>query len=126
MTFCRSQFVRRRFLQFAAATIALPVVSRLARPQAYPTRPVHIIVPLTAGSAADTLARRLAQAMGESWSQPVLVENRPGAGTTLGADMVAKAAPDGANLKARVSAPMAPGSRLCGNERVVALIASPA
>jgi tripartite-type tricarboxylate transporter receptor subunit TctC len=57
-----------------------------------------MIVPLTAGSAADILARRLAQKVGESWGQTVVVENRPGAGTTLGADVVAKAAPDGHTL----------------------------
>jgi tripartite-type tricarboxylate transporter receptor subunit TctC len=57
-----------------------------------------MIVPLTAGSAADILARRLAQKGGESWGQTVVVENRPGAGTTLGADVVAKAAPDGHTL----------------------------
>jgi hypothetical protein len=57
-----------------------------------------MIVPLSAGSAADILARQLALKMGESWSQPVVVENRPGAGTTLGTDAVAKAAPDGHTL----------------------------
>jgi tripartite-type tricarboxylate transporter receptor subunit TctC len=94
----RRQFIRRQFLQLAATTLALPVFSTLARSQVYPTRPVHIIVPLTAGSAADIFAHRLAQSMGESWRQSVVVENRPGAGTTLGADMVAKAAPDGHTL----------------------------
>ena len=89
---------RRQFLHLAATTVALPICSRLASAQAYPTRPVHMIVPLTAGSAADIFARRLALPMGENWSQPVVVENRPGAGTTLGADMVAKAAPDGHTL----------------------------
>jgi len=89
---------RRQFLHLAATTVALPIYSRLARAQAYPTRPVHVIVPLTAGSAADIFARRLALPMGESWGQPVVVENRPGAGTTLGADMVAKAVPDGHTL----------------------------
>ena len=74
------------------------MISRTAGAQAYPTRPVHMIVPLTAGSAADILARRLAQKVGESWGQTVVVENRPGAGTTLGADVVAKAAPDGHTL----------------------------
>ena len=57
-----------------------------------------MIVPLTAGSAADILARQLATKMSESWNQPVVVENRPGAGTTLGADAVAKAQPDGHTL----------------------------
>ena len=86
---------RRHFVQFAVTTVALPSFSRIATAQAYPTRPVHLIVPLSAGSAADILARQLAMKMSESWSQPAVVENRPGAGTTLGADAVAKAAPDG-------------------------------
>ena len=62
--------------------------------QNFPTRPVRIIVPLTAGSAADLLARRLAVKMTESWGQQVVVDNRPGAGTTLGTGIVAKATPD--------------------------------
>jgi len=66
--------------------------------QSYPDRPVRMIVPLTAGSAADTLARRLAVKMGENWGQQVVVDNRPGAGTTLGAGIVAKAPPDGYTL----------------------------
>src|SRR6516162_7368847 len=94
MKFCG----RRQFLRLAAGVAALPAVSRFARAQAYPTRPVRMIVPLTAGSAADILARQLATKMSESWSQSVVVENRPGAGTTMGTDVVAKAAPDGHTL----------------------------
>lgn len=89
---------RRQFVHVVGSIVALPVFSRLARAQAYPTRPVRVIVPLSAGSAADILARQLAMKMGQSWSQPTVVENRPGAGTTLGADAVAKAAPDGHTL----------------------------
>ncbi|HZM45336.1 MAG TPA: tripartite tricarboxylate transporter substrate binding protein [Burkholderiales bacterium] len=66
--------------------------------QDFPTRPVRIIVPLTAGSAADLLARRLAVKMSENWGQQVVVDNRPGAGTTLGTSIVAKATPDGYTL----------------------------
>src|SRR5262249_18763375 len=83
---------------FAGSIVALPVLSQLARAHTYPTRPVRMIVPLSAGSAADILARQLAMKMGQTWSQPIVVENRPGAGTTLGADAVAKAAPDGHTL----------------------------
>lgn len=90
---------RRRLLYLAAATTALlPICAPFARAQTYPTRPVRIVVPLTAGSAADILARQLATKMSEGWGQPVVVENRPGAGTTLGADAVAKSAPDGHTL----------------------------
>jgi tripartite-type tricarboxylate transporter receptor subunit TctC len=64
----------------------------------FPTRPVRMIVPLTAGSAADLLARRLAVKMSENWGQQVVVDNRPGAGTTLGTGIVAKATPDGYTL----------------------------
>src|SRR5262245_27411330 len=64
---------RRQFLSLAAGVAALPALSRVARAQAYPTRPVHMILPLTAGSAADILARRLATKMAENWGQPVVV-----------------------------------------------------
>jgi len=94
MKFCG----RRQFLRLAAGVAALPAVSRFARAQAYPTRPVRMIVPLSAGSASDILARQLATKMSESWGRPVVVENRPGAGTTMGTDAVAKAAPDGHTL----------------------------
>jgi tripartite-type tricarboxylate transporter receptor subunit TctC len=92
------KFPRRRFLVLAAGAVALPAVPRIARAQAYPTRPVRMIIPLSAGSASDILARTLASRLSENWGQPVVVENRPGAGTTLGADVVAKAAPDGHTL----------------------------
>jgi len=94
MKFCR----RRQFLRLVAGVATLPAVSRFARAQAYPTRPVRMIVPLSAGSASDILARQIATKMSESWGQPVIVENRPGAGTTMGTDTVAKAAPDGHTL----------------------------
>jgi len=89
---------RRQFLRLAAAGTALTARVRSARAQAYPVRPVRLIVPLSAGSAADILARQIATKMSASFGQPVVVENRPGAGTTLGADAVAKAAPDGHTL----------------------------
>lgn len=65
--------------------------------QQYPNRPVRIVVPLSAG-AADTLSRGIAAKLSERWKQPVIVENRPGAGTTLGTDVVAKAPADGYTL----------------------------
>jgi tripartite-type tricarboxylate transporter receptor subunit TctC len=89
---------RRSFLHLAAGAAALPAVSRIARAQTYPTRSVRIIVPLSPGSAADILARQIATKLSDNWSQPVIVENRPGAGTTVGADAVARAAPDGHTL----------------------------
>jgi tripartite-type tricarboxylate transporter receptor subunit TctC len=66
--------------------------------QGYPSRPVHIVVPFTAGSATDILARTYGQKLSEMWNQPVVVDNRPGAGGTIGAAVVAKSAPDGYTL----------------------------
>ena len=82
-----------------AAVIAMPVLwASTALGQAYPNKAVHIIVPFTAGSATDTLARTFGQKLSEMWGQPVLVENRPGAGGTIGAAVVAKSPPDGYTL----------------------------
>lgn len=66
--------------------------------QGYPSKPVHVVVPFTAGSATDILARTFGQKLSEIWSQPVVVDNRPGAGGTIGAAVVAKSAPDGYTL----------------------------
>jgi tripartite-type tricarboxylate transporter receptor subunit TctC len=82
-----------------AAAIALGLLSAtLAFGQAYPTRPVKIVVPFTAGSATDILARTFGQKLAEIWGQPVIIENHPGAGGTIGAAIVAKAPPDGYTL----------------------------
>src|SRR5438876_2446026 len=66
--------------------------------QSYPNKPVHVVVPFTAGSATDILARSFGQKLSEMWGQPVVVENRPGAGGTIGAAVVAKSAADGYTL----------------------------
>jgi tripartite-type tricarboxylate transporter receptor subunit TctC len=89
---------RRRFLQLAAGAAALPAFSRAASAQAYPSRPVTIVVPLPAGGAVDTLARNLGEHMATTLGQPVLIENVSGAGGTLGVTRVARAAPDGYTL----------------------------
>src|SRR5882757_5272018 len=64
----------------------------------YPNRAIHIVVPFPAGGPADVAARLLAQRMNEDWGQPVIVDNRPGGNTVIGAQQVAKAAPDGYTL----------------------------
>jgi len=89
---------RRNFLHLAAGAAALPAVSRLARAQAYPSRPVRLIVPLAPGGATDIVARVIGQWLSERLGQPFIVENRPGAGTNLGTEAVVRAAPDGYTL----------------------------
>jgi hypothetical protein len=86
---------RRNFLRLVAGGAALPAISRTARAQAYPTRPVRIIVGFAAGSASDIIARLIGQRLSELLGQPFVVENRGGAGGTLGAEAVAHASPDG-------------------------------
>src|ERR1700716_1537141 len=66
--------------------------------RSFPSRPIRIIVPFPAGGPADILARVVAQRMSEDWGQPVVIENRPGANTVVGAQQVAKATPDGYTL----------------------------
>ena len=70
----------------------------LAQAQAYPNRPVRIVVPFPPGAATDTLGRLIAQRLTESWGQPVTVDNRPGAGSIVGAETSAKSAPDGSTI----------------------------
>jgi tripartite-type tricarboxylate transporter receptor subunit TctC len=89
---------RRKFLHLAAGVAALAVVSSIATAQTYPWRPVRIIVGFTAGSATDITARLFAQKLNETWSVPVTVENIPGASGNVGAERVAKSAPDGSTF----------------------------
>src|SRR5262244_2728107 len=89
---------RRNFLHLAAGAAALPVVSRVARAQAYPSRPVRVIVGFTAGSASDIVARLMGQWLSERLGQQFLVENRPGAGTNIATEAVVRAPADGYTL----------------------------
>jgi len=89
---------RRRFMHLAAGTMALPAVSRIARAQTYPNRPVRIVVGFTAGSASDILTRLIGQWLSERFGQPFVIENRGGAGGSLGAETVVRATPDGYTL----------------------------
>ena len=86
---------RRQFLQLTGTTLAAPVPARLAWAQSWPTKPLRVIVPLTAGSASDVMARLVMEQVSAQLGQPVIVENRPGAGNTIGMGAVAKADPDG-------------------------------
>ena len=79
-------------------SLAACLAAASASAQDYPTKPVRIVVPFTAGSATDILARTVGQKLSELWGQPVVIDNRAGAGGTIGAGMVAKSAPDGATL----------------------------
>ena len=89
---------RRRFLHLAAGAAALPAVSRIARAQSYPLRPVRVIVGFAAGGTTDVLARMIGQWLSERLGQPFLIENRPGAGTNIATEAVVKSAPDGYTL----------------------------
>jgi tripartite-type tricarboxylate transporter receptor subunit TctC len=86
---------RRKFLQLAIGSAALPVAARAARAQAYPTRPVKLIVGFGPASAADVTARILAQRLDQIMGQQFVVENRPGAGSSIGAEYVVRAPKDG-------------------------------
>jgi tripartite-type tricarboxylate transporter receptor subunit TctC len=88
----------RRIFLAAIALFAPPVRSPVAGPQTYPTRPVRVIVGFTPGSAPDIVARLMGQWLSERVGQPFIVENRPGAGTNIGTEVVVRAPPDGYTL----------------------------
>ncbi|HEY1982301.1 MAG TPA: tripartite tricarboxylate transporter substrate-binding protein, partial [Xanthobacteraceae bacterium] len=79
----------------AVAVAAFSMSLNTARAETYPSKPIHLIVPFAAGGGVDICARVIGQRMSESLGQPVIVENRPGAGTIVGAEYVARSAPDG-------------------------------
>jgi tripartite-type tricarboxylate transporter receptor subunit TctC len=79
------------------ATLAIAAAG-IAQAQSYPDKPIHFIVPFTAGSGTDIVARTVAEPMGRAMGQPIIIENKPGAGGTIGAAQVAKSAPDGYTL----------------------------
>src|SRR5262245_6857674 len=89
---------RRQFLHLAAGAAALPAVPRIARAQAYPSRPVRWIVGFAAGGGNDVLARLMGQWLSERLGQSFVIENRPGAATNIGTEAVVRAAPDGYTL----------------------------
>jgi tripartite-type tricarboxylate transporter receptor subunit TctC len=89
---------RRTFLHLAAGAAALPAMSHIARAQAYPSRPVKIIVGFPAGGVGDILARLVGQSLSARLGQPFIIENRPGASTNIATEAVVNAAPDGYTL----------------------------
>ena len=89
---------RRRFLHLAAGAAALPAVTRIARAQAYPSRPVRIVVGFPAGISPDIIARLMAQRLSERLGQQFIVENRPGAASNIATEIAVKAPPDGYTL----------------------------
>ena len=89
---------RRAFLHLAAGAVVLPALPRIALAETYPSRPVHVVVGFAAGSASDIVARLIGQRLSERLGQPFVIENKGGAGGTLGAEVVVRASPDGYTL----------------------------
>jgi len=105
---------RRQFLHLAAGAAALPTTSRFARAQAYPSRPVRLIVGFPAGGPTDILARLIGQWLSERLGQPFVIENKPGAGTNIATEAVVRAPADGYTLLL-VGAPAAINATLYDN-----------
>ena len=85
---------RRQFLHLAAGAAALPAVAQIARAQAYPTRPVRIVVGFAPGGAFEIVARLIGQWLSERLGQPFVIENRPGGGSNIATEAVVRAPPD--------------------------------
>jgi tripartite-type tricarboxylate transporter receptor subunit TctC len=92
------KLVRRKFLHLAAGAAVLPIGMRIAQAQAYPSRPVRIIVPFAAGGGTDITARVIGQWLSDRLGQQFIIENRPGGGTNIGTEAAAKATADGYTL----------------------------
>src|SRR5215471_18590988 len=89
---------RRQFLHLAAGAAALPAMTRIARAQAYPSRPVRVIVNASAGGADDVVARLIGQKLSERLGQQFVIENRPGAGGNIATEAAVRAPADGYTL----------------------------
>jgi tripartite-type tricarboxylate transporter receptor subunit TctC len=97
------KLIRRQFLRLAAGAAAFPAIARSASAQAYPARPVHLIVTFPAGSSPDIIARLAGQWLSERLGQQFVIENKPGAGGNIATEYVAKADPDGYTILMPVS-----------------------
>src|SRR5215467_14471071 len=93
------KFPRRKFLHLAAGAAALPAMSRIARAQTYPTRPVRVIIGFPAGGSLDIVARLVGHWLSERLRQQFVIENRPGAGGNIGTEVAVRAPPDGYTLR---------------------------
>jgi tripartite-type tricarboxylate transporter receptor subunit TctC len=91
-------YLFRRFGMVALAIVAIACMASPAQPQGYPNRPIRMIAPFPAGGLVDVLARAIGEELAKTLGQPIIVENKPGAGGNIGADIVAKAEPDGYTL----------------------------
>src|ERR1700688_1825105 len=105
---------RRKFLHLATGAAALPTMSRIARALDYPSRQVRFVVGFPAGSATDIVARLIAQSLSAQLGQQFIVDNRPGAGSNLAAEVVVRADPDGYTLL-QVASPNATNATLYDN-----------
>ena len=92
------KILRVQLIFFLCVLCVLCVATTFAFAENYPSKPIRIIVPYPPGGFNDTLARTLGQKLTEKWGQPVIVDNRPGGGTTIGTNLAAKSAPDGYTL----------------------------
>ena len=95
---------RRQFVQLSAAALATPLLSRKTFAQAWPSRPIRAMIPFAAGSSLDIVGRLVCDPLATQLGQPVVIENRGGAGGTIGTSMVAKADPDGYSILIQASA----------------------
>jgi tripartite-type tricarboxylate transporter receptor subunit TctC len=95
---------RRQFLHLAAGAAVLPAVTRVARAQTYPSRPVRLVVPFAPGGGSDIIARLMGQWLSERLGQQFIIENRPGAGSNIATEAVVRAPPDGYTLLVATSA----------------------
>jgi len=95
---------RRTFNSALLAAVGLVLSGKAAHAQSFPSRTIRVVVPFAAGGGTDVIGRSLIQAMGEDLGQAMIIDNKPGAGTVIGSDLVAKAAPDGHTLLMTTSA----------------------